>query len=130
MNREVVDKMTESQRYEKVLATSSDEVAKNFQRIYGNPDTGLFYKPGFKRSIVITLDTQLAPGVRQVEFLAYDSTNGVPAKKNNKGEPVPSEWVATLAYAYSDQRVTYDDAVMNPTGFFITDYALAKRSTK
>jgi len=129
INREVVDKMTETQRYEKVLATSSDEVGKTFQRVYGNPETGLFYKPGFKRSIVITLDTQLAEGVRQVEFKAYDTVKGQPVKKNAKGEPVPSEWVATIAYDYSDQRVKYDDAIMNPTGFFVTDYALAKRST-
>lgn len=129
MNRELVDKITESMRYEKVLATSSDKVGQAFQRVYGNPETGLYYRRGFKRQIVITLDTALAPGVHQVEFLAYDTQDGQPTKKDDKGKAIPSEWVATIAYSYEDQRVKHEGAVLNPTGWFVTEYALAKRSS-
>lgn len=128
-DRETVDKVTESERYAQVMAMSDQEpggVADVFHKLYGNPETGMFYKPGAKREVQIVLDTALAPGVHQVEFKTFDTQNGQPVKDPATGREY-GEWTATIAYEYADQSVSYDKALLNPTGLVVMEYSLAKR---
>lgn len=119
-NRETVDKITERFRYPNVHAYSSSKVAKNFQMIYGNKETGLFYKKGFKRDIIIRRDSVITKGVHQVEFESYDSYNWKKEEKKN-------EWVAIIEYEFYDQKVSYDERLINPIGLIVTEYTLSRR---
>lgn len=129
VDRETVDKITEPHRYTVVHAMSNDSVWERFKTVYGNPQTGLYYRKGFKRSIVIVQDSDLGAGVHQVEFLTYDTQDGRPIRTNKAGKPVPGDWIATIAYEYDEQAVDYKDRLLNPTGLIVTQYSLARRKS-
>lgn len=120
-DRETVDKTTETEiRYPRVMALSGAEVGANFRRVYGDKNTGLFFRPGFKRSLLISRDTSLGPGIHQVEFVTVDSVDGKPGEAR-------TEWVATIGYEFSTQEVSFDDRLINPLGLFVSEYSLTRR---
>ncbi len=112
-------------RYAYVEAQSTDQVFKTFKEMYGGKDS-LYYKPGFKREVIITRDSPIGPwggGVHQVEFRTIDTIEG------SGMEPIKNEWVATMNYEFRPREVPADDKLLNPTGLFVTEYTVSRRST-
>lgn len=119
--RERVDKVTESDiRYPFVFGLSSPEVANTFKEVYGNTESGLFFKKGFKRDVVIKRDTPLARGIHQVSFITIDTIDG------KEGE-IKNEWVATIGYKFEEQEVSFEEKLLNPLGMVIEEYTLSRR---
>lgn len=121
-DREVIDKVTERERYKRVHFMSSDDVWKAFKDTYGKQD-GLVQKPGFKRDIEILREQPLAAGVFQVEFRTTDYLEG-------KSEADRNYWVATMNFDFRDQKVSYEDRLLNPMGLFISNYSIARTRLK
>jgi len=127
VDREKIDKLTEQDRYARVMSMSSDAVGRNFQKVYGGQKS-LYYKKGFKRDIEIALDSRLANGIHQIEFRTYDTYDH--EKKSvildNNRKPT-GEWIATLSYTMESHKVKTTDIYMNPQGIDINEYSLSKR---
>lgn len=141
VDRERVDKVTEELRYRRVMAMSDDRVGEAFRTKYG-ADNSPFKTRGQKRNIEIMRAEKLVPGIFQVEYTVED-TFGESQRSftGNKEEPTgdvkhsrfrdanrtKAEWVATIAYVFREQSVTYDEMLMNPLGLFITNFSLTRR---
>lgn len=124
ISRETIDRMTEETiRYPRVMAMSSSDVKKEFKDVYGNKEKALYFKEGAKRKIIINRDASLAPGIHQVDFTTIDTITG------REGE-TRRQWVATIKYEFSDQKVLYNEQTINPLGLFITGYDLSNRIVK
>jgi type IV secretory pathway component VirB8 len=119
--REPINQVDERNRYAKVRAMSADSVFNVFRNTYGSKESPLF-RNGFQRSVEITRDAAIEDGIHQVEFRTRDKIEG------QQGETV-MEWVANIAYEFSDRDASYDERYFNPLGMVITKYALASRST-
>lgn len=123
-NRETVDRLTETQRYTRVIAMNSKEETQRFKSAYSGPQAPMNQK-GLNRRVEITRTTRLANSFYQLEFKTVDSWDSEDGRS-----PPPetvSEWVATLAFTFSDQVVTTEEARFNPLGLFVTRYALSGR---
>jgi len=112
--RERVDQITEPERYVVVRQMSSDDVWRRFRRQYED----LIAREGFKRDVVITRDSHVAPGVHRVEFRTEDS-NGY-----------TGHWAVNIQYEYRDERVSYENRLLNPTGMVVTAYSLSRRNVE
>ena len=127
MDRETVDKQTETSiRYPRVFAMSSNAVATNFKKVYGNPETGLFFKKGFKRSVHIQRDSYLDTGLHQIEFETVDTLEGKPGQAHNQMVK-KTEWVSIITYDFLEQDVNFEDSLLNPLGLGIVEYTITKR---
>jgi type IV secretory pathway component VirB8 len=106
---------------------SDGGVFQSFKAAYGPPH-GLYYKEGLKRQVKITRDSALSDGIHQIEFETRDFIEGRPGDMQG-AEPVKTEWVATITYAFSDKQVRANEAALdfNPMGLVITEYTIARR---
>lgn len=130
VDREKIDKVTEQDRYARVIAMSTDELGADFQTVYGG-QKALYYKQGFKRDIEITRDASLGYGIHQIEFKTFDTYDNKPSDKvldNNR--KATGEWVANLSYTMVDHEVNLDDLYLNPQGIVIDQYSLSRRKTE
>jgi type IV secretion system protein VirB8 len=120
VSREKIDHMTEEKiRYPRVMSMSSQEVRNKFKRVYGDKTNGLYYKKGLERKINIIRDSYLTSGLHQVEFETIDSYD---FKKD-----VIQSWMATVQYTFSDRKVSYEERLLNPLGFFVLKYSIKRR---
>jgi len=141
VDRERVDKVSEIIRYRRVMAMSSDKVGEFFREKYGADDAP-FKSEGQKREIDITRAVELVPGIYQLEYTVTDTFSEAQRSfttKNERGrsntdsryyntKPAQTaRWVATIAYEFREQNVTYDEHLMNPIGLFITNFSLSRR---
>lgn len=119
--REKVDRLTEQDRYRRVYAMNSADENKRFRAAYGGEDAPV-NQPGFNRDVKIIRSTRLANSYYQVEFQTSDSWEDTPDVP-----PVENEWVATMAFTFSDQMVSKEEANFNPLGLFVSRYSLSRR---
>lgn len=118
MDRETINRVDEQDRYASVMAQSASNVAATFKNIYGGENSPLNIS-GYLRAVVINRDSKLGTGLHQVEFTTTDTTNGI--------KPDVRQWVASISYTWSAQKVRADDITFNPAGLVITQYSLAQR---
>ena len=127
IDRETIDKITEQDRYARVMAMSSEEKGRDFQKVYGGQKS-LYYKKGFKREIEIALDSRIAKGIHRIEFRTYDTYDD--KKKSvtldNNRKPT-GEWIAIISYSLQSHNVKTTDIYMNPQGIVIHEYSLSMR---
>jgi type IV secretion system protein VirB8 len=129
--RETVDKATEKDsadghvkgRYTKVWYMSGSKVKEAFKSFYLNKETGLFFKKGRKRNIEIVSDSELGRGVHLIELTTVDTIDGKPGEIRQK-------WMVTLTYGFADQKISYEEGLLNPLGLFITEYSIRKKEIK
>jgi type IV secretory pathway component VirB8 len=122
VDRETVDKTSESERYPRVFAMSDDVLARLFREQYGGPES-LFKREGFKRSVRVSRDSSLGDGVHQIEIVTSDTD-----KVSNT--PTEQEWIVTMTYDFRTQNKSYEDGLLNPLGFVVTEYTISKRVKK
>lgn len=98
----------------------------------------------YTRDVQINSVTLLPGGTWQVAFTTIDHSAGqvlpapstgafgASATATNPGVVQPGEsrqeWLATLRIAYQPQRVQFNDRLLNPLGFTVTDYSVTRRS--
>lgn len=121
INRETIDKITESQRYKKIFAMSTDDVWNEFKKI-GNSKESLFHKAGVRRTIIVRRDSPISSNIHQIEITTIDTQDN-----GNKIEKLESEWVVTIEYDFFAQDVSDEMMLFNPTGLFIKKYNMSER---
>lgn len=125
INRETVDRVSESLRYRRVMAMNTSDENARFKANYGGPNAPINQK-GFNRDIEIKRSTRLAKNFYQVEFSTRDWWD---AQEGPKKQPeVNNEWVATFEFKFEPQVVSMAEATFNPLGIFVSRYALSKRN--
>lgn len=98
----------------------------------------------YSRDVQINNVTLLPGGTWQVSFTTVDHSSGqvLPAPSTGgfggsvlgqqagivQGGESRQEWVATLRIAYQPKRVSFNDRLLNPLGFTVTDYSVTRRS--
>jgi type IV secretory pathway component VirB8 len=104
---------------------------------------------GYTRQIEIESATMIEPGTWQVAFTTIDSLGGnggtltanpsTSITSEQPGQPsvaavAPAtqsstkRWLATMTVVYEPQMVSYDERLLNPLGFTVTDYSVVARS--
>ncbi|MFZ3481919.1 type IV secretion system protein [Sphingomonas sp. 3-13AW] len=98
----------------------------------------------YSREVQINTVNLLPGGTWQVSFTTVDHSSGqvLPAPSTGgfgvnasaaqsgivqAGES-RQEWVATMRVAFQPQRVQFNDRLLNPLGFTVTDYSVTRRS--
>ncbi|MBW1615595.1 MAG: hypothetical protein JRJ49_03480 [Deltaproteobacteria bacterium] len=120
IDRETVDKTTEPIRYQRIGASSTKDLYAQFQAIYGNKETSLYYKKGFKRAVAIIRDNKLAKGIHQIEIETTDTDQFNNIKK--------ADWIITIKYKFVEQKnIAFDDRLLNPAGLLIKEYTITAR---
>ncbi|BCT69599.1 type IV secretion system protein [Nitrosospira sp. NRS527] len=122
VDRETVDKVSESVRYPRVFAMSGPELAAAFKDQYGGKEA-LLHREGFKREVEVTRDSTLGDGIHQVEIITRDTDKINPT-------PLVQHWVVTLTYEFHEQQKSYEEGLLNPLGFIVREYTIARRATK
>ncbi len=123
IDRETVDRITEQKRYQNIAASSSSKLYEQFKSVYGDEKTGLYYKEGFKRAVMIIRDYSLAFGVHRVEIQTTDTDQYSNVKI--------SKWIINIKYKFADQEnIKYDDRFFNPLGLLVTEYTITAEPTE
>jgi type IV secretory pathway component VirB8 len=119
-DRERIDRITEQERYARVVALSSDNVSDIFRTVYGG-DKALVNREGFVRDIDIKSDSIISYGKHQIEFTTTDYEEDKPEEKKT------NRWIATLSYQFKEQQVSEDIGLLNPVGLYVEEYRLSKK---
>lgn len=119
VDRETVDRTTETDRYPRIFAMSDSALAKQFREIYGGP-VSLFKRDGFKRAVRVVRDSPLGEGIHQVEIVTSDTERPGFA-------PVVQEWIVTMTYEFRAEAKSYEQGLLNPLGFTVLEYTISKR---
>lgn len=98
----------------------------------------------YSREVQINNVTSLPGGTWQVSFTTIDHSAGqvlpAPPTGGFGANPIGQtpgvvqtgesrqEWVATMRIAYQPKRVSFNDRLLNPLGFTVTDYSVTRRS--
>lgn len=133
-SREMVDKVTERERWQFVLALSSENEERKFRALYNDPEKSLFYKKGHKRFIHIVSDESLGPRTHQLIIETTDLNEFVDKDADGKPDKEKNEWIVTLRYDFYEQLVTLDPGeidprLLNPMGLLIEEYSIRRMTT-
>lgn len=120
VDRETVDRTTESERYPRVYAMSDALLAKQFRDTYGGVNS-LLKRDGFKRAVQVVRDSALGEGIHQVEIVTTDS-------ERPGTSPVVQEWIVTMTYEFRTEAKSYEQGLLNPMGFTVIEYTITKRN--
>lgn len=124
-HREMVDKVTEKIRYQRVKAMSTKDVGDTFQDIITDKKLSPFLKPHFLREIKIITDIPLARGIHQITFERKDHYDDKPRSKAKI-----TRWVATIHYRFADQKTKYSRKYLNPLGLFVDQYNITQARSR
>lgn len=101
---------------------------------------------GMNRDIRIESATMIRPDTWQVNFVTNESRGGAggtlssgaladsdatPEELAITASSIPTNtrrWLATMTINYEPQRVSYDQRLLNPLGFTVTDYSVTERN--
>lgn len=103
---------------------------------------------GYSREIRVESATMIQPDTWQVNFTSYDSLGGhngtLTASTSESMNSVSGQqslleadlnpkstsrrWLATMTIDYRPEQVSYDQRLLNPLGFTITDYSVTGRN--
>lgn len=131
--RETIDLQTEVRRWQEVALLSSPDVFGQFKAFMGreNKDSP-FEKMKAERitravnihsvSLVYTPTPAEPSAFYQVEFETVDSRLSKEIERR--------VWVVSLAVEFQPGEVKYEDRYMNPIGFTVTGYSVAKKGKK
>lgn len=122
--RETIDKQTEALRFPRIRSMSSKAVWKTFEE----GQKPLYRTEGLTRQVVIQSDSEIAPGIHQVEYAVIDRIEGKRDPHDPKKEwERRTEFEATMTYIFAPQKVAYKDRYNNPIGLFVVKWTRAKR---
>ncbi|VEG82403.1 type IV secretion system protein [Wolinella succinogenes] len=118
-NREMIDRMTEKERFEEVRLQSSAKVWRSFETLV-NTENSIYAQKKLKREIRLVNISFLRVGISTVDFIAK-TTNG------ENGSTISEErYRAVLSYGFADTKLRFDEKNMNPTGFLVNDYGVTQ----
>ena len=124
--RETIDGITESSRYQEISNMTSKRVWDdywNFVKLE-NPKSPLktFFDNGIRREVHVKNCLSLhatASNTYRVEWTSIDTKHGDEIKKQ--------KWISTLAVSFEPQNVRVKDQYINPLGLKIIHYTVSKK---
>ena len=121
--RETLDLQSEATRWQEVQWLSSDEVWTDFYKLMEkrNPDSPFEKARAEKitRSVHIVASPKIEGGYYQVEWEARDSRFGHQERCQ--------VFLSTMTTDTRPQTVKHEDRFMNPIGFFVSAYSVARK---
>lgn len=121
-NYENYDYFTIQTTYDRTIALSAENVARQYKRIYeGNNSRDVILGESNTRKIHISnvmLDQQNedGSGVARVRFSTETS--------QSSGQPLKEYWIATVAFQYDRGAMDAGKRLINPLGFKVTTYSV------
>ncbi len=118
-NREVIDNLTEADRFLKIAEQSSTEVFEQFKELYNKIKLNLGEKGTRKIEIKIDypFNNDYNAFVYVVEFMVINI-------KNNK--EVKQHYKAIIGYELNEQKIRLDNFTQNPLGVDVVSYSIYK----
>ena len=127
VDRETIDRITESARYQRVVHQSNDETEVKFRAGYSGKNSFLDIE-SFHRTVMIKRDNALTNDIHQIEFETHDYyENRDNFAEGGVHRPFVKEWIATMRYRLVDEHVAYDEQHLNPLGLYVVNYDLTQR---
>ena len=118
-NREVIDNLTEADRFAKVAEQSSIEVFNQFKELYNKIKKNLGAKGTRKIEIKIDypFNNDYNTSVYVVEFVVINIKNKKDVKQHYK---------AIIGYELNEQKIRLDNFTQNPLGVDVVSYSIYK----
>ena len=133
-----------------MLAAMTDEQAFGKFTQSSGAERAQLMQLGYNRQIEIESATMIRPDTWQVNFTSIDSrggaggtlSSGILTQDSSSAEADPMasiqasmvpasttrRWLATMTINYEPQRVSYDERLLNPLGFTVTEYSVTERN--
>ena len=118
LNREIINRIDDIERYEKIRIQSSREVWEIFETIVKQDGSIYQAKDVYRNAKIINLSI-LSRNVANIDFIT-ETTNG------NSNRALIKRYRATLQYDFINQELSFDSVPENPSGFVVTGYALTE----
>lgn len=118
LNREIINRIDDIERYEKIRIQSSKEVWELFETIVKQDGSIYQAKDVYRNAKIINLSI-LSKNVANIDFITE-------TRSNNSNRALLKRYRATLQYDFINQELSFDSVPENPSGFVVTGYALTE----
>ncbi len=118
LNREIINRIDDIERYEKIRIQSSKEVWELFETIVKQDGSIYQAKDVYRNAKIINLSI-LSRNVANIDFITE-------TRSNNSNRALLKRYRATLQYDFINQELSFDSVPENPSGFVVTGYALSE----
>lgn len=118
LNREIINRIDDIERYEKIRIQSSKEVWELFETIVKQNGSIYQAKDVYRNAKIINLSI-LSKNVANIDFITE-------TRSNNSNRALLKRYRATLQYDFIKQELSFDSVPENPSGFVVTGYALTE----
>ncbi len=118
LNREIINRIDDIERYEKIRIQSSKEVWELFETIVKQDGSIYQAKDVYRNAKIINLSI-LSKNVANIDFITE-------TRSNNSNRVLLKRYRATLQYDFINQELSFDSVPENPSGFVVTGYALTE----
>lgn len=118
LNREIINRIDDIERYEKIRIQSSKEVWELFETIVKQDGSIYQAKDVYRNAKIINLSI-LSKNVANIDFITE-------TRSNNSNRALLKRYRATLQYDFIKQELSFDSVPENPSGFVVTGYALTE----
>ncbi|MDY5951501.1 MAG: VirB8/TrbF family protein [Helicobacter sp.] len=118
LNREIINRIDDIERYEKIRIQSSKEVWELFETIVKQDGSIYQTKDVYRNAKIINLSI-LSKNVANIDFITE-------TRSNNSNRALLKRYRATLQYDFINQELSFDSVPENPSGFVVTGYALSE----
>ena len=118
LNREIINRIDDIERYEKIRIQSSKEVWELFETIVKQDGSIYQAKDVYRNAKIINLSI-LSKNVANIDFITE-------TRSNNSNRALLKRYRATLQYDFIKQELSFDSVPENPSGFIVTGYALTE----
>ncbi len=118
LNREIINRIDDIERYEKIRIQSSKEVWELFETIVKQDGSIYQAKDVYRNAKIINLSI-LSKNVANIDFITE-------TRSNNSNRALLKRYRATLQYDFINQELSFDSVPENPSGFVVTGYALSE----
>lgn len=119
LNREIINRIDDIERFEKVRIQSSYDVWDMFEKIV-KQDGSIYQEKDIYRNVKIINLSILSKNIANIDFVTETFNIGEPNKILTK------RYRATLEYDFKNQELNYDNVPENPSGFVVKGYALTE----
>lgn len=119
LNREIINRIDDIERFEKVRIQSSYDVWDMFEKIV-KQDGSIYQEKDIYRNVKIINLSILSKNIANIDFVTETFNIGEPNKILTK------RYRATLEYDFKKQELSYDNVPENPSGFVVKGYALTE----
>lgn len=118
LNREIINRIDDIERYEKIRIQSSKEVWELFETIVKQDGSIYQAKDVYRNAKIINLSI-LSKNVANIDFITE-------TRSGNSNRALLKRYRATLQYDFINQELSFDSVPENPSGFVVTGYALTE----